>query len=129
MSTLLRIIAWCVLVLSGFGIGAITAVVRGWGSPVVTLELANQSGRSIQSFVVRYDTCGNKASITSEGPSAGQSKRIYFSVCGEGGYALEVVFSDGQRMVSRNSYVESGYSITEVVTANTIDSKQPIYGL
>lgn len=48
-----------------FAAGAVTSVVRGWGDRTVVVEVVNKSNQTIQSFTVRYDTCGNKGEIRS----------------------------------------------------------------
>jgi hypothetical protein len=117
------------LLLAGFGAGAFTATSRGWGSPTVAVEVANQSGQTIQFFSVAYTTCGTNGSIVGGVLPANQAKTLRFSVCGEGGYTVEVVFPDGRRVKSSEGYVESGYFASEVVSPNGITSNQRSHSL
>jgi hypothetical protein len=128
MSKPLRITVHLALILVAFCIGVAIAVLRGWGSSNVTLELQNQSGRAIQSYVLHYETCGVKGVITGEAVAATQSRKIRFPVCGEGGYRVEVNFADGRQVTGTAGYVESGYVLSEIVTATAINSSVRTYG-
>lgn len=128
MAKALRTVGLVVLILGALGAGAATAVLRGWSSSSVTLDLQNKSGRSIEAFVVHHETCGTKGSLTGNRLSAGESRKITLSVCGEGGFRVDVMFSDGTRVSGSERYVEPGYVVTETVTSDAITSGVRTYG-
>jgi hypothetical protein len=115
------------ILLLAFCAGAITAVWRGWGAQSVTVEVVNQSEQPLTSFTVRYETCGVRGSVVGGELLSGQSRRVKYTVCGEGGYFIEAQFRDGSVLKGTEGYVESGYSSTETITTNRIDSSQHVY--
>lgn len=129
MATLYKILWVLALLLAVFVSGALTAIWRGWGSPTVAVKVVNQSGQNIQSFSVAYVTCDTKGSIVGGELATGQTKTLHFSVCGEGGYTLAVVFADGRRITSTEGYVESGYLVTGLISQNGVTSSERTYGL
>lgn len=109
-------------VAAGFVGGATTAVVRGWGSPVVSLDVVNQSGRPVQSVTVEYDSCGSKSALTGRPLASGEATRFQFLVCGEGGYQVVAHFEGGAELKGQGGYVESGYRAKEVLRTTSIES-------
>ncbi|MHB8890262.1 MAG: hypothetical protein ACYC46_15735, partial [Acidobacteriaceae bacterium] len=129
MAPLPKTLGLLALLLAAFGTGAFTASSRGWGSHTVAVEVLNKSGQPIQSFSVVYATCGTKGSIVGGALTANQAQTLRFSVCGEGGYTIAVVFPDGRQVASSEGYVESGYFVTGVVSQNGVTSRERIHGL
>lgn len=43
--------------------GAATAIVRGWGSPLVTVDVVNRSGADLRAVLLEVDTCGSKQQV------------------------------------------------------------------
>jgi hypothetical protein len=112
-----------------FATGAMTAVVRGWGDRTVRTQVVNKSEQIVQSFTVRYTTCGSKAEVVGGPLSPGQSRTLRFPVCGEGGYVVEATLANGSVIKGAEGYIESGYSTTDTVTSKGIDSTQSVYAL
>ena len=109
----------------GFLAGAATSAAHGWGSPVVSLHVINQSGRPVQSVTVEYQTCGSKSALAARPLARGEETTFQFLVCGEGGYQVVTHFDGGAELKGSGGYVESGYRATEVLQergiASTID--------
>jgi len=110
-------------VLLGLGIavvafvaGAVTAAQRGWGSPLVTVMVHNDSEVSLRAVKLRYGSCGETHAMVHDELAPGRSHVFRFPVCGEGGYSLEAVRSDGGTLTS-GGYVERGHRIDEHVSA------------
>jgi len=100
---------------AGFVAGGAIAIARGWGDPSVVVEVANQSGQSVESLSLRYESCGLKGTLVS-GALAQASKTVFrFSVCGEASYQLSARLGNGEPLEGREAYVERGYRATEVV--------------
>jgi hypothetical protein len=110
-----------------FALGAWTAMYRGWGNRMVTANIVNASGETLSSFAIDYQTCGVASSVTGGPLAKGAVRQIRYSVCGEGGYVVRVVFADGRVLEGREGYVEAGYVTTERVTADAVISSQSVY--
>ena len=106
----------------GFLAGAATSAARGWGSPVVSLDVINQSGRPVQFVTVEYESCGTKSTLAARPLARGEETTFRFLVCGEGGYQVVARFDGGVELKGRGGYVESGYRATEVLQAKSIES-------
>ncbi len=106
----------------GFLAGAATSAARGWGSPVVSLEVINQSGLPVQFVAVEYESCGSKSALAGRPLARGEETTFRFLVCGEGGYQVVAHFDGGVELKGRDGYVESGYRATEILRANRIES-------
>lgn len=116
------VMMWVGSVVVGFLAGAATSAARGWGSPVVSLRVINQSGRPVQSVTVEYETCGSKSALAARPLARGEETTFQFLVCGEGGYQVVAHFDGGVELKGRDGYVESGYRATEVLQAKGIES-------
>lgn len=110
-----------------FAFGAWAAIYRGWGNRTVTANIVNSSGSILSSFAIDYQTCGVAGSMTGGSLGKGEAGQLRYSVCGEGGYVVRVVFEDGRVLEGREGYVEAGYITTEEVTADAVVSSQSIY--
>ena len=117
------------LIVTMFGAGALTAIYRGWGSQLVAVAVVNQSGQPLQSVTLNYQTCNGSGSLAVGALSPHQATTMHFAVCGEGGYTIEAVLSDGRLVKNNGAYVESGYSVSEVVLQNGIETNLHAYKL
>ena len=129
MKKALKIGTAVVIVCAVFVAGAVLAVVRGWGTRDVSVEIMNTSKQPISSFAVQFETCGTNGTILGTNLDPEKSKTVRFVACGEGEYAIEVRFPDGRTMKSNGTYVESGYTSVEAVTVNGIVTTQHVYAL
>jgi len=102
----------------GFLAGAATSAARGWGSPVVSLDVVNRSGRPVQSVTVEYESCGSKSALPGRPLASGDATKFQFLVCGEGGYKVVAHFDGGAELGGREAYVETGYRATEVLLSH-----------
>ena len=112
-----------------FALGATTAVVRGWGGGYVRARLVNDSNPPVQSFKVRFSSCGTKAEVGGGPIAPGKSQTVRFVVCGEGAYHVEAVLENGSTLKGDEAYVESGYSTVDTITPKGIASTQSTYAL
>jgi hypothetical protein len=106
----------------GFLAGASNAALRGWGSPVVSVDVMNSSGAAVQSVSLQYESCGQKTLLPAQTLGQGQQTTFRFLVCGEGGYQVQARLDDGRELKGRDGYVESGYHATEIVQASGVMS-------
>lgn len=106
----------------GFFAGAATSSVRGWGSPVVSVNVVNRSGLPVGFVTVEYESCGSKSALAGRPPAVGEATTFRFLVCGEGGYQVVAHLDSGVELKGRGSYVESGYRATEILQAQSIES-------
>jgi hypothetical protein len=102
-----------------FGAGAMTAISRGWGQAIATVDIVNGSDQALSMVTVQFDTCGHRGSVQAGtlGPRA--STQIRYVVCGEGGQVVTAQFADG-RVVKTAAYVETGYRVTERISRDAI---------
>ncbi len=106
----------------GFIAGAATSAARGWGSPLVMIDVVNQSGRPAQSVAVEYDSCGRRIVLPERPLASGEATQFQFSVCGEGSYLIVAHFDGGAELRGHEAYVETGYRATEVLLSHEIQS-------
>lgn len=113
--------------LAGFGAGTWAAARYGWGSTTVMATLSNESGREIERAHVEFESCNLQGSAIVGRLAAGDRRTVQFSLCGEGGYVVDVRFADGRHLRSGGGYVERGYRTLDVVRTDRIDSSQSPY--
>jgi hypothetical protein len=106
----------------GFLAGAVTSAARGWGSPVVSLDVVNRSGKPAQSVTVEYESCGTKSVLPGRRLAGGEATKFQFLVCGEGSYLVMAHIDDGAELRGHEAYVEAGYRATEVLLSREIQS-------
>lgn len=118
----------CVLTgLAGFGLGAWTAARHDWGSSAVAATIVNESGRAIDRAHVEFESCNLQGSAIVGRLAAGHRRTVHYSLCGEGGYVVDVRFADGTHLRSGGGYVERGYRTLDLVHVDRIDSAQSPY--
>lgn len=107
------------IAVAAFVAGALTAAQRGWGSPLVTVVVHNDSDVPLRAVKLRYGSCGETHAMVHDDLEPGRPHVFRFPVCGEGGYSLEALRSDGATLTS-GGYVERGYRVDEHVSAARI---------
>jgi hypothetical protein len=130
MSRRVTVIAFAgFLTCAAFAAGAFTAIMRGWGSPLVFVSVQNNTSADIRFVNLNYSSCGARNTLTIQKLPPGKAHVFQFPVCGEGGYQVEAVLQDGKTLTSSESYVERGYSSGELVGPNGIRSELRTYRL
>lgn len=124
-----RRIAWLLVLVGvaglGFAAGATIAAVRGWGSPVVRVDVENLSTQAVKSVVIDYQSCGHAASLPPRSLAHGKSTTFLFQVCGEGDYTITAHLESGAELKRTGGYVENGYVSTEIINGADIMSPGP----
>ncbi len=118
-----------VIACAAFAAGAVTAMMREWGSPLVFVTISNDTASTISSVTLTYSTCGSTSSLSTRDLPIGKTHTFKFPVCGEGGYGIIAVLQGGKTLLSPGGYVECGYSATEHIEQNTIRSDIRMYHL
>ena len=113
--------------LAGFGIGAWLAATNGWGTPTVSATIVNDSGSPIERVHVEFESCNLQGTAIVGRLNVGDRRTVQYSLCGEGGYVIDVLFADGRSLRSGGGYVEHGYRTVDVVQRERIDSRQSTY--
>ena len=103
------------------------AVWRGVGSSHVTAHVSNATTQKLRSVTIQFETCGKDGSVSAGELRPGYSRRLRYEVCGEGGYTVEAVFSDGRIVKGGGGYVENGYVSTDRISDVGISSHQSLY--
>ena len=124
-----RALALLAVLMASFIAGAATAAWRGWGQSAVSIKVSNETGQAIDSLLLRYETCGGRSYVEAGGLAVGQSRRITYSACGEGGYSLEARLGNGTVVRGGGGYVEPGMSMQEVITEKGIDTTYDLWRL
>ena len=124
----LTVLGALVLALALFVAGAFTAVVRGWGSPLVSVVVQNDATAEVRSVTLSVTSCGSTSKLAVAALAPSQRHTFRFPVCGEGGYELEAALADGRTLKSQ-AYVESGYSVSEHVEPSRIRSQARAFRL
>ena len=118
-------------ILTALGIAALVlgawAAWKGLGSSGVTAHVTNATGENLGSVTIQYETCGKRSSVSTGALGPGESRRLRYFVCGEGGYTVEAHFADGRLLQGGGGYVETGYISTDVISNDEISSQQSLY--
>ena len=86
----------------------------------VTVTISNQSGQELNSLIISHNGWGGKGTLDVEPPLSGNSKIARFFVPGEGGFSIEAALENGKVLKAVSGYIESGYSLSMVITATGI---------
>jgi hypothetical protein len=113
---------------AGFAAGALTAIVRDWGSPIVSVTVQNNTVGDVRLVALNVTSCGTTSKLSASALAPGQAHTFRFSVCGEGGYELEAILPEG-KMLKEEAYVESGYSVNTHIEQSRIRSHTEFYRL
>ncbi|MCU4581908.1 hypothetical protein KTJ32_12995 [Acinetobacter gyllenbergii] len=106
----------------GFGMGALSAGLNYWFQPLVSMQISNQSGQTISTLKLSVESAGVQHEIFFQPLENNKTIETQFFIQGEGGYQLEVTLANGQTLSGDNGYIESGYTVKEVVRSNGINS-------
>ncbi|ENV10647.1 hypothetical protein [Acinetobacter higginsii] len=105
-----------------FFAGALTAGFNYWFQPLVHVQISNHSGQTIRQLKLQVQTAGVQHEIFFQPLENNKTIETQFFVQGEGGYRLEATLANGQTISEGQGYIESGYTVKEVVRANGITS-------
>lgn len=114
-----RIIGISCLVLISFGAGAFMSAVLHFGSPIATVNLHNASNKEITSVRLIHE----HGLVDIVNLPVNARRKILFYAPGESSYKITLVFSDGTSLEGSEVYVEAGYSITETITEQGLESE------
>lgn len=107
---------------ASFGIGALTTGLNDWFQPLVRMQISNQSGQTISTLKLSVKTAAVQHEIFFQPLENKKIIETKFFIQGEGGYQLEATLANGQTVSGDSGYIESGYTVKEVVRANGITS-------
>ncbi len=85
----------------------------------VCVILKNRSGKLIKSVELKH----NKKPYKIENLENNQNTNISYNSPGESSYQITVIFADGKIIKSNGSYTEGGYTLTEIIHKNKIETK------
>ncbi|WP_436863458.1 hypothetical protein [Acinetobacter haemolyticus] len=105
-----------------FGMGALTSGINYWFQPLVTMQISNQSGQTISSLTLYVNTASTQHEISFPPLENNKTIKTRFFVQGESGYKLKATLASGQTISGGSGYLESGYTLKEVVQSNQITS-------
>src|SRR5215831_12388916 len=114
----LKIFVVPVLLVMAFGAGLAVNAARN--RDFVKVALVNQAGQPIESFTVRYTTCGTETQITGRTLEVGRSRGVVFHVYGKSDYTVEVTLRDGRVLKGGEGYAVARRS-TVNITPKSID--------
>lgn len=108
-------------------LGIVMGFIAGLNFPrahlYVEVELKNNSSQDILSIELTH----KEGACRLKDLKKGQHESIRFFPIGESSYSIIVQFTDGTRIEGGETYVESGYRITETITDSKITSDTQLY--
>jgi hypothetical protein len=122
MNSALRVTAFVTALALVFAAGVVTAVVRQWGQPMVTVSVENKSGGLLSNVEVAFRSTAANGVLHMPTIPHGESMLGRFYLRGEGSYTVKVTLATGRVLTSTEGYVESGYRTTEIVRETEIQS-------
>ena len=123
LRTLFYTIILLTALLISFFIGALTAGLNNWFQPLVSMQISNDSGQTISTLKLSVKTAAVQHEIFFQPLENNKTIETQFFIQGEGGYQLEATLANGQTLSGDNGYIESGYTVKEVIRSNEISSK------
>lgn len=123
LRTLFYTIILLTALLISFFIGALTAGLNNWFQPLVSMQISNDSGQTISTLKLSVKTAAVQHEIFFRPLENNKTIETQFFIQGEGGYQLEATLANGQTLSGDNGYIESGYTVKEVIRSNEISSK------
>jgi hypothetical protein len=106
-----------------FFAGALTAGFNYWFQPLVHMQISNHSGQTISKLKLHVETAGVQHEIFFQPLENNKTIETQFFVQGEGGYRLEATLANGQTISEGKGYIESGYTVKELIRSNEITSQ------
>lgn len=116
-----RIAGWLLLpgLLLAFASGVIAGAKLGWLQPVVKVTVVNQTGGALSGLQLDFRSAGASGELRlPDLENGGRAVARFVVAGGEASYRIQGRRSDGRRLEGRDGYAESGYVITEVLTAD-----------
>jgi hypothetical protein len=109
--------------------GVFVSAISHFGSPIVTIEIINNSGKGIKTAEIIHETgrFGEiQHRITSLAPS--QKRQIRIWAPAESSYKLIVTFADQKQLTGGQGYIEPGYKVIETIEGDKINSDVKLFG-
>ena len=85
----------------------------------VCIILKNRSGKLIKSLELKH----SKIPYKIENFENNQNANISYNSPGESSYLVTVIFENGKTIKSKGSYTEGGYTMTEIIHKDKIETK------
>jgi hypothetical protein len=125
---MLKKIIIVIATLGAFVIGFLVASILHSGSPLIDIEITNNSGEDIQSIKIDHEIGrDNKIQYQFGGLKTGSKKLVHLYAPAESSYEVTVAFTDGKKITGGEGYVEAGYHVTEIIEKDKIESKVDIF--
>ena len=105
------------------------AAISHFGSPIVTIEFINNSGKEIKVVEIIHEAArfGQiRHSISNLAP--GMERQIRIWAPAESSYKVVVTVADQKELTGGEGYIEPGYKITEIIEADKIRSGAKPFG-
>jgi hypothetical protein len=91
-------------------------------NPPVVITVKNVSSQGIEILAIHGG--GDPSQTSSSGPLRRGGKCYFsFTVPGEAGYSLEIIFADKRKLAGGGGYVESGYAVLNRVGDTAISNE------
>jgi hypothetical protein len=99
------------LIITVFGLGAITSSIGGMWHPYVTVEIKNLNQQPIKNLEVRFQNTEGKGVFQlymDESLKTGEEMKFHFYVESEGAFALKATLANEQIVEGIGGYIERG---------------------
>jgi hypothetical protein len=126
---MIRKLLFLLALVVAFICGVFLAGVTHFGSPIVSIEFINKSGKEITTIDIIQETgrFGEIRHIISN-LAAGKQRQIRMWAPAESSYKAVVTFADGKQIVGGFGYIEPGYKTTESIESDKIKSDVKAFG-
>jgi hypothetical protein len=126
---MIRKIFLLLAIVAVFIAGVFVSAVSHFGSPIVTVNFINKSGKEIKTIDIIHETArfGEIQHRISNLPSS-KERQIRIWSPAESSYKLIVTFADEKQLTGGEGYIEPGYKITEMIENDKIKSKVKLFG-
>lgn len=127
IKTLRRAASLLLLCAISFGLGVFFCARGGWFQAIVAITIVNRTDQDLSELVLEYKNSGVNGCVKLPALANGARTVARFWLSGEGGYTIRAKLADGTALLEGEGYVESGYTMTEVLTMNTTKAKLPAF--
>ena len=112
---ILRVGVLLAALVASFLLGCIVAAKKGWLQPIVAVTIVNKTGQKIERLSLDHKSLSSEGTVNLQPLAPGERVVARFYQAGEGIYTISALLADGKSLIGQAGYVESGYSVTEVL--------------
>jgi len=120
MRTGISILGSLAIAVAAFVCGLAVSELTGLGRTDGLVKVKNSTAWPLRVAEVVIDSCGQHTWTSIADVPDGGEVELRFAICGEGGQVVRATLGNGKRVLSRETYVESGARSSAEVTDNEV---------